>query len=168
MNQAVTVAYIGLGSNLGDRVQNIQNAINALQKNHIHVLATSKLYETDPAGVSEPQPKYINAVIRIQTSLSLLPLFELTRTIEYTQGRRDKGAKKPRTIDMDLLLFNQDIFTSPNLQIPHPRMTERPFVLVPLSEVLTTGWPEHFLDIHHLCQQFNETLKCYRAEVTLS
>lgn len=168
MNQAAPVAYIGLGSNLGDRVQNIQDAIDALRENHIHVLATSKLYETNPVGVSEPQPKYINAVIRIQTTLPLQSLFELTRTIEYTQGRRDKGAKKPRTIDMDLLLFDQETHTCSNLQIPHPRMTERSFVLVPLSEVLTTGWPEHYPDIHHLCQQFNETLKCFRAEVTLA
>ena len=166
MNQAPKVAYIGLGSNLGDRAQNIQNAIEALQEKHVHVAATSQLYETNPVDVCEQQPKYINAVIRIQTSLTLQALFELTRSLEYIMGRRDKGEKKPRTIDMDLLLYDNETHADQTLQIPHPRMTDRQFVLVPLSEVLTTGWPEHLEDIQSLCQQFNETLKCFKANKT--
>ena len=107
-----------------------------------------------------------NSVIRIQTSLTLQALFELTRSLEYIMGRRDKGEKKPRTIDMDLLLYDNETHADQTLQIPHPRMTDRQFVLVPLSEVLTTGWPEHLEDIQSLCQQFNETLKCFKANKT--
>lgn len=157
MNGAV-IAYIGLGSNLGDRAKNIQNAIDAMTSDSTQVCAVSQIYETAPHDVSEPQPNYFNAVIRIETQLTVTALHRMTMQIEHLLGRRDKGQRKPRTIDLDVLLYGEQTHTSDTLQIPHPRMLERPFVVVPLKEVLISGWPTTWPHIDTVCNGFTTTL----------
>ncbi|MEE2770270.1 MAG: 2-amino-4-hydroxy-6-hydroxymethyldihydropteridine diphosphokinase [Pseudomonadota bacterium] len=167
MTQAFKIAYIGLGSNLGNRAEHIHNAVQALNCKNIQICAVSNLYETNPVEVTEQQPKYLNAVIRISTDFSMTDLHQLTMTIEQSMGRLNKGQRQPRTIDLDILLYDTDTFFSDTLEIPHPRMTQRQFVLVPLRDVLTTGWPSYFPDINQLCESFEDSVEVIETEIEL-
>jgi len=131
----MTRAFIGLGSNLGDRVGNIRKAIERLgSSKDVEVLQRASLYETEPVGV-EDQPWFINTVVEIETKLAPYELFKLCRKIETQGGRRHKGRWGPREIDLDLLLFGDVIMDRDELKIPHPQLHQRRFVLVPLCEI---------------------------------
>ena len=138
-----------------------------MKKNAIDICAVSNLFETAPQGVFESQPNYYNAVTRIQTCLSPDELHNATTHIEHTLGRRDKGLRKPRTIDLDILIYGNERYCSENLTIPHPRMLDRQFVLAPLSEVITSGWPQNLPDIQTLCQQFTDPMNPIRESLSL-
>jgi len=131
-----TTAYIGLGSNLGDRKANIDSALKMLAgSEHIEVTRTSDLIETAPLGGAD-QPGYLNAVAEIETTLSPQDLHGIMAETETSLGRVRKEKWSPRTIDLDLLLFGQDVINSPDLTVPHPQMHLRSFVLkglVPLN-----------------------------------
>jgi 2-amino-4-hydroxy-6-hydroxymethyldihydropteridine diphosphokinase len=129
-------AYIGLGSNLQNPVQQIENAILALQKlPETFVKAVSSLYQTKPVGWLD-QPDFINAVCELHTELSAQVLLAHLLDIEQDQGRIRNGIKnQPRTLDLDLLLYGNEIIHESNLIIPHPRLQQRAFVLVPLLEI---------------------------------
>jgi 2-amino-4-hydroxy-6-hydroxymethyldihydropteridine diphosphokinase len=133
------VAYLGLGSNLGDRRSEIAQAIHALVKLG-RVAASSSLYETEPEGGAD-QPEYLNAVVRLETELSARALLQSCMDIERGQGRvRPAGAAKaPRTIDIDLLLFGAVVIKEAGLSVPHPALLSRPFVRIPLAEVALPG-----------------------------
>jgi 2-amino-4-hydroxy-6-hydroxymethyldihydropteridine diphosphokinase len=133
------VAYLGLGSNLGDRPAEIAQAIQALAKLG-HVAASSALYETLPEGGAR-QPKYLNAAVRLETELSARALLEACLEIERAQGRVRPagGAKASRTIDIDLLLYGATVLREPGLCVPHPALLVRPFVRIPLSDVALPG-----------------------------
>ena len=167
MNAPATLAYLGLGSNLGDRAKNIQNAIDAMKTHTIQICAVSHLYETMPHDVAESQPNYYNAVIRIQTDLCPNELHKVTTHLEHALGRRDKGLRKPRTIDIDILLYGEKSIYSDDLKIPHPHMLTRPFVLAPLREVLTSGWPKIAPDISVLCDRLTQPLTRVQTPLTL-
>ena len=130
-------AFIGLGSNLGDRAEHLRNAIRAFASTPgISVMQISSMYETEPVG-GPPQDDYLNAVIEIDTVLGHRALFDACMTIEHALGR-DRGAEErwgPRSIDCDLLAFGDLVVSDPDLEIPHPRLAERAFVLVPWSEI---------------------------------
>jgi len=132
------VAYIGLGSNLGPRDRNITGALNALQSTRdVDVDAVSKLYETQAVGGPPGQPAYMNGVARIRTKLTPERLLQLLQSIERSLGR-SRGSEQrwgPRTIDLDILLYDDAIISTPELMIPHPLMHERRFVLEPLAEI---------------------------------
>ena len=133
--------YLGLGSNLGARRAFLLAAVAALgaREGVVNVRA-SKLYETD-AVAEEAQPAYLNAVLRGETPLSAPDLLELCAAIEAGLGRvrpRD-GRKVARPIDIDILLYGAEVIDTPKLQIPHPRLLERPFVLIPLADVAEPG-----------------------------
>ncbi len=132
-------AYLGLGSNLGDRQAEIRRAVDALAE-HGRVEAVSGLYETLPEG-GAVQPKYLNAAVRIRTSLTARELLLACLAIERAQGRMrpQSGAKAPRTVDIDLLLCDSQIIDEPGLHVPHPRLLARPFVRIPLAEVALPG-----------------------------
>jgi len=130
----LAIAYIGLGSNLGDRAGNIGQAIGLLRTNGIKVLKTSAVIETAPVG-GPPQNKFLNAVVKISTELSPLELFSLCQSIERELGRVRDVVNGPRTVDLDILLYDRLTIDTPQLQIPHPRMFERAFVLDPLREI---------------------------------
>ena len=128
--------FIGLGSNLGDRVGNLRRAISLMQVHGLKVLRVSSLYETEPVETCEPQPNYINAVVEIITDLPLPKLLKVLEQIERKLGRESKSDKKPRTVDLDILWAEGERIDSEHLKVPHPRLWERAFVLVPLSELV--------------------------------
>ena len=129
------VAFLGLGSNLGDRLANLQAAVDALQMEPgLRVTASSRVWETTPVG-GPPQPDYLNAVIRVETDLSARDLLDIAHRIEARLGRVRKERWGARTLDVDILLFDEERIDEPDLVVPHPRMAERAFVLLPLLEL---------------------------------
>lgn len=130
----MTLAYIGLGANLGDARNTLLQAAKSLaQTDGIHQLALSKLYRTAPVDSSGPD--YINAAAAIHTSLSASALLAALQRIEQEHGRLRPYRNAPRTLDLDLLLYGNQIIDEPDLKVPHPRMHERAFVLKPLSDL---------------------------------
>lgn len=128
-------AYIAIGSNLGDRLSFIDDALGHLGENpEIEISQTSTIRETDPVGPGRQNP-YLNAVARIQTTLQAHPLLDALIDIEHRLGRIRREKWGPRTIDLDILLFDDQIIDEASLTIPHPRLQERTFVLVPLCEI---------------------------------
>ncbi len=127
--------FLGLGSNLGDRKRNIKEAIQYLNQHElIKIKKISTFLETKAITVTK-QPDFINAVVSIETLLDPEDLLEFTESIEKKMGRKSKGTYSPRIIDIDILLYGQDIICHQNLTIPHPLMHERSFVLRPLKEL---------------------------------
>lgn len=128
-------SYLSLGSNIGDRLEMLKQAVRLLVKHpRVDVLKISSLYETDPVGFTE-QDTFLNMVVHLQTGLSVLELLEVCQSIEGELNRKREIRWGPRTIDLDILLFNHDNIKTERLIIPHPRMHERAFVLVPLLEL---------------------------------
>ncbi|KJE26999.1 2-amino-4-hydroxy-6-hydroxymethyldihydropteridine diphosphokinase [Geobacillus thermoleovorans] len=129
------IAYLALGSNLGDRVSYLRSAIEALHHHQeIFITSSSSIYETDPVGYVD-QGKFLNMVIEVATSLSPFALLDATQQIEQRFGRKREIRWGPRTLDLDILLYNHENIETEQLTIPHPRMAERAFVLIPLLEV---------------------------------
>lgn len=130
----MSIAYIGIGSNLGNRKENCLKAIELLENKGIIIKKRSSLYETEPWGVKD-QPKFINMAIEIDTELNPDELLRTLKDIEKEIGREESFRWGPRIIDLDILLFNDIILDKDYLRIPHPFMHERDFVLKPLSEI---------------------------------
>ena len=135
-----TTAYLALGANLGDRARQLDQAVARLDASGVRVSARSPLYETDAVS-DDPQPPYLNAVVRVETTLAATDLLALCLSIERHLGRvrppgRDKAA---RTIDIDVLLYGDEIVATTSLTIPHPALLGRPFVRIPLADVATPG-----------------------------
>lgn len=129
--------YLGLGSNLGDRKKNIEQAISMLEDDdRIRVLKISRLDETEPAG-GPPQGMYLNGAIRIETTFNPRELLNYIKMIERHLGRVDGPENSPRPIDLDILLFEGVGISEDDLTIPHERMFEREFVKRPLREILS-------------------------------
>lgn len=128
-------AFIAVGSNLGNREQNIQQALAYLQgARGIYKIRGSKIRETEPVG-GPPQGKFLNGVWEVTTLLSVRDLFRLTQEIEISLGRTREGKNAPRIIDLDILSYDDLILEDKDLVIPHPRLHERRFVLEPLREL---------------------------------
>lgn len=129
------IAYIALGTNIGKRDQHLHQAISFLkEEQNIKLVMTSSVYETDPVGYTDQDP-FFNMVIKVETTLLPLELLAICQKIEQKLGRRREIRWGPRTIDLDILLYNKENIESENLIVPHPRMTERGFVLIPLLEI---------------------------------
>lgn len=134
MEKAVT-AYIGLGSNLGDRKKNLDDAVRLLSgMRGIEAVKVSSYYETEPVGYEE-QGLFLNAAARLETTLTPRELLDVCQDIEIRLGRVRTVRWGPRTIDLDILLFGDATIDTPELEIPHPLMHERAFVLKPLCEL---------------------------------
>ena len=134
----MSTIYLSLGSNIGDRPENIAQAINALQKHGVSVTRQSSLYETEPADVPaelKNQKWFVNGVVEAETELQPRELMDLLLAIEHALGRERRVPKGPRTIDIDILLFNSQVIHEPGVEIPHPRMVLRRFVLAPFAEI---------------------------------
>jgi len=129
----VTIAYLGLGSNLGDRKQNLAQALELVSQ-QVVMEQLSSIYETEPVGYKR-QPLFLNAVCRISTELSPEQLLGLAKGIEIKLGRIPGFHNAPRLIDIDILFYGEEVVSSRELTIPHPRLAERAFVLVPLAEI---------------------------------
>ncbi|HXR33156.1 MAG TPA: 2-amino-4-hydroxy-6-hydroxymethyldihydropteridine diphosphokinase [Verrucomicrobiae bacterium] len=136
--------YIAQGSNVGDRESNLREAIRLLAEAGIRILKISSIYETEPVDYLE-QAWFLNAVLEAQTDLPALDLLQTLRSIESAMGSKKPFAKGPRLIDLDILLYDNDTIATPELQVPHPRMLERRFVLVPMAEIAPhlrhPSWP---------------------------
>jgi len=127
-------AFLGLGSNLGDRSYYLEEAVTAMGGAAIKVVATSRTYETEPWGVMD-QPLYWNQVIEVETTLEPLELLHVCQEIEHRLGRERKVHWGPRTIDIDILLYDNRVSESEELKLPHPYLEERAFVIAPLREI---------------------------------
>jgi 2-amino-4-hydroxy-6-hydroxymethyldihydropteridine diphosphokinase len=133
----VARAYVALGSNLGDRERTLLDAVEALRAEPgVEVAAVSGLIETEPVGFVD-QPRFVNGVVVLDTTLPARALLELLLDVERRFGRNREGvpAQGPRTLDLDLLLYGDAEIDEPGLQVPHPRLHERSFVLGPLAEL---------------------------------
>jgi 2-amino-4-hydroxy-6-hydroxymethyldihydropteridine diphosphokinase len=138
-------AYIGLGSNLGNRENFLSQALTLLDSHPaVRVIKISALYETDPVGYTD-QPLFLNMAALLETSLTAEQLLANLLEVEQKLGRKRDIRWGPRTIDLDLLIFGTEKIETPELTIPHPRMMERPFVLVPLREIINrSDFPKGF------------------------
>ena len=143
-------AYVGLGSNLGDRAAHLLLGLSALSRlPKTHLLKLSPVYETDPVG--PPQPPYLNMVAELETELSPKGLLAEMLRIEKALGRERRERWGPRTLDLDLLLYGDLVLEEEGLSVPHPRLHERAFVLVPLLDLLPEGrhplWGQSFAEL---------------------
>ncbi len=129
----MSIAYLGLGTNLGDRKQKISKAIEAISLK-MSISKQSSLYETTAWGYTD-QPDFLNQVIQVETNLSPIRLLNFLKKTEVELGRVENFRYGPRLIDIDILFYDDLIKTTSRLQIPHPRLPERAFVLVPLNEI---------------------------------
>ena len=157
-NQA-KIVYLGIGSNLGNRKKNIEKAKSLLNINNLKLLNSSSYYET----LSWPNvkfPKFLNIVIKIKTHLSLVDLFNFIKSIEKKIGRKEQPKNHPRLCDIDILDYDQEIYTLKKdlieITVPHPRMNRRNFVLIPLFEI-NKNWyhPKLRLNIVNLLLKLN-------------
>jgi 2-amino-4-hydroxy-6-hydroxymethyldihydropteridine diphosphokinase len=126
-------AYLGLGSNLGERQENLDKALDYLSQ-RTRLIKVSSVYDTKAVGNPE-QPHFLNLACQVATRLAPSELLMLAKGIERKLGRQPGKVNAPRPIDIDILFYDADVVTSPDLVIPHPRLTERAFVLVPLAEI---------------------------------
>jgi 2-amino-4-hydroxy-6-hydroxymethyldihydropteridine diphosphokinase len=127
------IAYLGLGSNLGDRRDNLSAAVTGLPP-AATVLRASSIYQTEPWGYLE-QPAFLNQVLEVETRLSPVDLLTALKRLEASLGRQATFRYGPRLIDLDILLYDQLVLDQPDLVIPHPQLAQRAFVLVPLAEL---------------------------------
>ena len=146
----MTTAYIGIGSNVGERTSFCRRAVSALDDTpEIRVTATSSLYDTEPVG-GPPQRSFVNLVARIETTLGPRTLLGVCKTIARVLGREPSDIRwGPRVVDLDVLTFGDEKINDEDLEIPHPRMLQRKFVLVPLVEIepeAADPWGAHYSD----------------------
>ncbi len=131
------IGYLGLGSNVGDRRANLQAAVDALGAHDVQVLASSSTYDTDPVGPVQDQPSFLNACVRIDTTLAPEALLDACKAVERELGRDLEGGVRwgPRPIDVDVLLLGDIELDGERLTLPHAQATSRRFVLIPLLEL---------------------------------
>ncbi|MEM2984213.1 MAG: 2-amino-4-hydroxy-6-hydroxymethyldihydropteridine diphosphokinase [Candidatus Jordarchaeaceae archaeon] len=133
----MVTCYLGIGSNLGNRRRNIALAIQRLNTlKDTRVLKVSKIIETKPVGGPSGQRKFLNAALKIETKLSALHLLRELKSIEQQLGRKRSVRFGPRTIDLDILFYGNEVINREELKVPHPRIFEREFVVKPLLEIL--------------------------------
>ena len=133
---ASRIGYLGLGSNVGDRRSQLESAAAALTRRDVWLSGSSSVYETEPVGEMPDQRDFLNACLRVQTDLDAEELLRTCKSVEHELGREPGGPRHaPRAIDVDLLLLGDLVQSSARLQLPHPEVTARRFVLVPLLEL---------------------------------
>lgn len=127
-------AYLSLGSNLGDREARLREAIQRLEAGDVHIVRRSPVYETEPQDLRD-QPWFLNLVVEVETALSPIQLLARIQKIERALGRQRLRPGGPRSIDIDILLYGNSVIRTPQLEIPHPRLAQRRFVLEPLAGI---------------------------------
>ncbi len=133
----MVTTYIALGTNIGDRAVNLQRALALLREAGVQIKKISSIYETEPVDYLD-QDWFLNAVLEAEASVDAPELLRILRGIEVQMGSKKAFAKGPRLIDLDILLYGEEVIDTPDLQVPHPRMLDRKFVLVPLAEIAPT------------------------------
>ena len=154
------LVLIGLGSNLGDRANHLKSGIAALRCLG-ELIAISRVYESEPVGVTQPQPAFLNMVVSMETRLAPGSLLDEMLAVELGHGRGRRFRNAPRTLDLDLLAYGDLVMDRRDLTIPHPRLQDRAFVLVPLTEVVPdflhpvngTSLSEMMVDVSSQCIQ---------------
>lgn len=126
--------FLGLGSNLGDSAENLVRAAALLERKGLRIVRSSSVYRTEPVGVKD-QPWFLNQIVEVETDFSPSRLIKTAKTIERAMGRKPGPKNGPRPIDIDVLLAGDLVLKNPDLEIPHARMAERRFVLVPFAEI---------------------------------
>ncbi|MBW3595236.1 MAG: 2-amino-4-hydroxy-6-hydroxymethyldihydropteridine diphosphokinase [Actinobacteria bacterium] len=147
----MTTCYVGIGSNVGDRAMFARRAVEELkQASGIELVSVSSIYETSPIG-GPPQRSFVNLVVKLETELDPRQLLEATQAVETRLGREPSDIHwGPRVVDLDILTFGDEKVSEPDLEIPHPRMTQRRFVLVPLLEIepdAADPWGTRYADL---------------------
>lgn len=136
MNVESVTAYVGIGSNLGDRAGNMLFAVRGLLEASVFLKRLSAVYETEPVGVEDAQPRFLNMVAEVEVNnITAEQMLARMLRIEYLLGRRRESPKAARTVDLDLILFGKNVYQTDFLSVPHPQMHLRRFVLVPLNEL---------------------------------
>lgn len=151
----VVPVAVALGSNLGDRHANLTWAIGALRP-HLSDLRASSFHDTEPVGVVDDHPRYLNAAVVGTTKLAPRGLLEVLLDLERARGRERRAVRAPRTLDLDLILYGDRIINEPDLQVPHPRYRDRRFVLDPLREI-AAGWLDPVTG--HTIEQLDEAVR---------
>ena len=147
--------YLSIGTNMGERFENLQHAVKLLEgKDEIEVVQISSVYETAAIGYTD-QADFLNIAVHIKTSYSSSEMLKICQWVEGELGRVREFRWGPRIIDLDILLYNHENIETESLIVPHPRMYERAFVLVPLVEITPVPVGEQLQQAHHICQQLN-------------
>ena len=132
---APVIAYLGIGSNLGDPIENCRKALREIASlKNVQVLRRSSLYRTEPVG-DIPQDWFVNGVVEVRTTFTAPQLLKALQWVEQALGRERRGRWEPRIIDIDILLYGQEIIKTDSLVVPHPELHKRRFVLVPINEI---------------------------------
>jgi 2-amino-4-hydroxy-6-hydroxymethyldihydropteridine diphosphokinase len=132
---AVSTVTLGLGANLGDRLGGLQRAVDLLAERGVRAIASSRVWETEPVGGPDDQGPYLNAVVRAITELQPMGVLDAAQAVESVLGRTREVRWGPRTIDIDILLVDDQVLDDPALTVPHPRLAERAFVVLPLLDL---------------------------------
>ncbi|MCS6920247.1 MAG: 2-amino-4-hydroxy-6-hydroxymethyldihydropteridine diphosphokinase [Fimbriimonadales bacterium] len=164
--------YLSLGSNLGDRLRNLREGVARLSQYGVCPVQASRIYETAPVGETPDPRPYLNLGVWAETELEPYALLHALKTVEAAQGRTFQGGRwMPRTLDIDIILYGDLVLDTPALTVPHPRMRERAFVLIPLAEmtpdyVLPDGTPlQELLREPRICKQ---EVRVYDAHLSVS
>lgn len=160
----MNIAYLSLGSNMGDRLEMLQDAVRLLMdKVEIEVTRVSSVYETAPVGYTD-QAAFLNMVVEIQSELSAKEILFICMETEQSLGRIREFRWGPRCIDLDILLYNDENIVSENLIVPHPRMLDRGFVLIPLVELIPNGrHPKSGVDFNQYMEKQKEGVHLWKT-----
>ncbi len=160
--------YFCLGTNIGDRTANLKFGIDGLERAGVEITRRSSVYETEPVGV-EDQPWFLNQALAARTDLPPRELLAVCKRIERAAGRQETIRFGPRVLDIDLLLYKQMVIHAPDLEIPHPRMLNRRFVLVPLVEIAPhVRDPESGVELAHVLAGLDEGKKVKKLKANES
>ena len=159
LQERFSLATVGVGSNVGDRASLIENAVRQLgEQEGNRISAISSLYETEPFGKGD-QPWFLNCVVQVETQKTIKAFFHSLQTLETSLGRLREERWGTRTLDLDLLFFNNTVFSDQELTVPHPGIPHRRFVLEPLCEIAPAlVHPIHHLTAHELYKQLSDPL----------
>ena len=168
----MSICFLGLGSNRGDRLTHLQTAIKLLGQNNLAPALASCVYETSPVGSSHVQEHYLNAVVGVESNLDPRTLVDTVLDIEQQLGRERSTLNAPRTIDIDVLLAGDMICTDEHACIPHPRMHQRLFVLIPLRQIaadtVVPGTGRCVDELYHVCrEQSDEVVRLFAPAAAL-